>query len=159
MKKALNVLTWNVKNYFWNHDKISDYDVLQYREALVKKLKKKCTNKSEFDKAMRSEMTWQYWSRAEYELIIEVDENNRIYLKPWVGCVDSESVKTDVTDDSNFDWSGFAEKYIRQKGRDNSAKIDIWDQLEYRWDEFVTYVWTTRLKYERYDPKFYMENV
>jgi hypothetical protein len=155
MAKELNVLTWKVKNYFWNHDTVSDYDVLQYRADLVKKLKKKCANKSEFSEEMRREMMWQYWSRAEYEVIIEIDEDNRIWIKPWVGCTNPEEVKIDVTDDESFDWRGFAEKHLDRQIYKNKAKIDIWDQIEWCWDEFIDYLWYTRLRYERDDPKFH----
>lgn len=153
--KEFKPLTWIVKNYCINSNKFWDYDVLEYREKQIKQLKKKCTTKEEFDGAMRREMCYQYWSRAEYEVIIEIDDDNRIWLKPWVGCVDPECVKIDVTDDETFDWRGFAEKHIGSQIYKNVAKIDIWDQLLYRWDEFIDYLWCTRLKYERDDPKFH----
>ena len=154
-KREFKPLSWKVKNYLINSNKIWDYDVLKYREDQIKKLKKKCATKEEFAEEMRREMMWQYWSRCEYEVIIEIDENGRIWLKPWVGCVDSDSVKIDVTDDDSFDWRGFAEKHIGKQIYKNKAKIDVWDQLECRWDEFIDYLWHTRLRCERDDPKFH----
>lgn len=148
-KREFKPLTWKVKNYLINENKIWDYDVLEYREEQIKKLKKKCTTKEEFSEAIRREMMWQYWSRCEYEVIIEVDDDNRIWLKPWVGCTDPDSVKIDVTDDGRFDWRGFAEKYIGKQIYKNKAKIDIWDQLEYRLDDFIDYVWNYHHKYQR----------
>ena len=148
-KREFNPLTWKVKNYLINENKIWDYDVLKYREDQIKKLKKQCATKEEFAEAMRREMLWQYWSRCEYEVIIEIDDNNRIWLKPWVGCADPESVKIDVTDDESFDWKGFAAKYIGEQIYQNYAKIDVWNQLEFRWIEFIDYVWTYRHKYQR----------
>lgn len=156
-KRELKQLSWKVKNYLCNFNKIWDYDVLQYREDQIKKLKKRCATKEEFAEEMRREMMWQYWSRCEYEVIVEIDDDNRIRLKPWVGCIDPESVKIDVTDDENFDWRGFAEQHIGMQIYKNEAKIDIFNQLEYRWDEFIDYCWYTRLKYERDDPKFYRQ--
>lgn len=153
-KRECKPLTWNVKNYLVGTDKIWNYDVLKYREDQIKKLKKKCVTKEEFAEAMRREMMWQYWSRAEYKVIIEIDDNNRIWLGPWVGCKDPESVKIDVTDDEDFDWKSFANEHIGKQIYKNKAKIDIYDQLQWKWDEFIDYVWYTRLKYERYNPKF-----
>lgn len=153
-KREFKPLSWKVKNYSINSNKMWDYDVLKYREDQIKKLKKKCMTKEDFAKAMGREMRWQYWSRAEYEVIIEVDENGRIWLSPWVGCANPENVKIDVTDDESFDWRGFAEKHINNQIYKNEAKVDIWDQLEYRWTEFIDYLWYTHLPYERYDPKF-----
>ena len=155
-KREFKSLSWKVKNYLIGTNKIWDYDVLQYREGQIKKLKKKCATKEEFAEAMWREMRWQYWSRAEYEVIIEIDDN-RIWLSPWVGCRNPDEVKIDVTDDENFDWRGFAKKHIGSQIYKNQAKIDIWDQLEWRWDEFIDYCWYTHLKYERDNPKFHRE--
>jgi hypothetical protein len=153
-KRKFTSLSWKVKNHSINGNRLWDYDILKYREDLIKKLKKKCATKEEFAENMRREMMWQYWSRAEYEVIIEIDDN-RIWLKPWIGCKNPDEVKINVTDDENFDWRGFAERHIGKQIYKNKAKIDIWDQLEYRWDEFIDYLWYTRLKYERDDPKFH----
>lgn len=155
MKREFKQLSWKVKNYSINDNKLWDYDVLKYREDLIKKLKKKCATKEEFAEKMRREMCWQYWSRCEYEVIIEIDDDNRIWLKPWVGCKNPDEVKIDVTDDENFDWRGFAEKHIGKQIYKNKAKIDIFDQLQWKWDEFIDYLWYTRLKYERDDLKFH----
>ena len=154
-KREFKPLTWKVKNYLINENKIWDYDILKYREDQIKKLKKKCTTKEEFAEATRREMMWQYWSRCEYEVIIEIDDNNRIWLKPWVGCRNPDEVKIDVTDDQSFDWRGFANEHIGKQIYKNEAKIDIFDQLQWRWNEFIDYCWYTRLKYERDDPKFH----
>ena len=151
------MLSWKVKNYSISHGSPYDYDVLKYRQDDIKKLKKKCATKEEFAEAMRREMMRQYWSRSEYEVIIEIDEANRIWLKPWCGCINPDEEAIDVTDDASFDWRGFAEKHIDRQIFKNKAKIDIWDQIEYRWDEFIDYLWYTRLKYERDDPKFHIE--
>ena len=149
MKKEFSPFAWKVKNYLINENHIWDYDVLKYREDEIKKLKKKCVTKEEFADEIRREMMCQYWSRCEYEVVIEIDDDNRIWLSPWVGCKDPESVKIDVTDDENFDWRGFANLHIGKQVYKNKAKIDIWDQISYKWPEFVDYVWNYRHKYQR----------
>ena len=149
MKREFKPFTWKVKNYLINENKIFDYDVLKYREDMVKKLKKKCSTKDEFSEEMRREMMYQYWSRCEYEVIIEVDENNRIWLCPWVGCRNQESVKIDVTDDNDFDWNAFAKHHINKQIYKNKAKIDIYDQLQWRWQDFIDYCWNYRHKWQR----------
>lgn len=154
-KREFKPLTWKVKNYLINENKIWDYDVLKYREDQIKKLKKQCVSKEEFAEAMRREMMWQFWSRCEYEVIIEVDDDNHIWLKPWVGCRNPDEVKIDVTDDQNFDWRSFANEHIGKQIYKNEAKIDIFDQLQWKWREFIDYCWHTRLRYERDNPKFH----
>lgn len=157
MKKEFETLSWFVTNYDCNADKIEYYDVLKYREDFIKKLKKKCTTKEEFSEKMRSEFRWQYWSRCEYELIVEVTEDERVLLKPWVGCRDAEKATVDVTDRKDFDWRSFAEYHIGKQIYKNEAKIDVYSQLEWSWNKFIDYCWHNRLKYERDNPKFYKQ--
>ena len=138
---------WLVTNFDCNKQKIEKYNILRYHEEEIKKLKKKYPIKEEFEKELKIKCMSQYWSRAEYEVIIFIDENGRVYLKPWCGCRD-DNYKIDVTDETDFDWKGFAEKHINTK-YGSEAKIDVWDQLEYRWDEFVDYVWNYHHKWQR----------
>lgn len=147
MKRVDTNFSWLVTNFDCNKQKIEKYNVLRYREEDIKKLKKKYPTKEEFEKELRIKCMSQYWSRAEYEVIIFIDENSRVYLKPWCGRRDS-NYKIDVTDETDFDWKGFAEKHINQK-YGQEAKIDVWDQLEYRWNEFVDYVWNYHHKWQR----------
>ena len=147
MKRIDTNFSWIVTNFNCNKQKIEKYDILRYREEEIKKLKKKCPTKEEFEKELRTKCMSQYWSRAEYEVIIFIDENSRVYLKPWCGCRDS-NYKIDVTDKTDFDWKGFAEKHINPK-YGPEAKIDVWDQLEYRWGEFVDFVWNYHHKWQR----------
>ena len=152
MRRA-ETLSWKVKIFDCNAQKIKDYDILKgHYKDFVKKLKKKCATREEFSKAMDREMMWMFWARAEWELILELENDNHIWLGPWVGCREPEAVRIDVTKDTSFDWQGFSKKQIINY--QNCAKIDVYDQLKYRWDDFIAYLWTTRQKYERWDPKF-----
>ena len=150
-----NQLKWLVKNFNCNKQVVEDYDVLQYREDHIKSLKKKCRTREEFSEKLNREMMSQYWSRSEYELIVELSDNNSVFLSPWCGCREPEKVKVDVTNDTSFDWCGFAEKHINRQIYRDKAKIDIYEQLIYRWEDFVDYCWSTKLKYERDDVKFH----
>ena len=151
MKEA-KTLSWKVKVFDCNAQRIKDYDILKgHYKDFVKKLKKKCATKEEFSKAMDHEMMWMFWSRSEWELVVELDENNRIWLNPWVGCREPENVRIDVTHDTSFDWQGFISTLHLYN---NCEKIDVYDVLKYRWDEFITYLWTTRQRYEHWHPKF-----
>lgn len=149
MKQEFKPMTWLVKNFDCNAQKIKDYDVLKYKEDEIKKLKKKCTTKEEFAEKLRREFQWQYWSRAEYELIIELTEDGRVLLKPWVCCRDEENATIDVTDDTTFDWKGFAVEHISKQIFKNKAKVDVFSQLDYVWDDFISYCWNYHHKYQR----------
>lgn len=147
------MLVWNVKRYDCNADLIRDYNVLKYKEDFIKKQKKKCTNKEEFSEALKLEFRWQYWSRSEYELIIELT-GGRVILSPWCGCREPAKAAIDVTDDPNFDWLGFAEYHVDKQLYREKAKIDIFNQLQWKWDEFIDYCWYTKLPYQRDHEKF-----
>ena len=149
MKKEVKPFSWIVKIFDCNAQKIKDYDILKYREDDIKKLRKKYTTKEEFAEALRRECMYRFWSKAEWELIIECIEDSRVILRPWCGCYNPDEVKIDVTDDTSFDWQGFAAKHIKKQIFKNKAKIDVWDQIEYRWDEFVEYVWEYHHKWQR----------
>ena len=154
MKQAFKLMAWFVKYFDCNKQEIVDYNILKHRESDIKKMKKNSETKEIFAEKLNSEFRWRFWSRAEWEMIVEITEDNRILLKPWVGFYDIETAIVDVTDDKVFDWKGFAETHVKHKNR---AKIDIYDQLMYgdNWERLVTYLWTTRLKYERDHPKFH----
>ena len=153
--KPVQTLVWKVKYFNCNSQKIEDYNILKgHYTDFVKKLKKKCANKAEFSEAMDREMRWMFWSRAEWELILEVDEDKHLWLSPWVGCREPEQARIDVTNNKDFNWQDFL---ATQWLYNNSVKIDVYDQLKFNWDEFINLLWHTRLKYERYDIKFSWE--
>ena len=155
MKTEFKPLSWKVKNFNVNRQVIEDYDILKYREDLIKKLKKECATKEEFAEKLHSECMYHFWSKCEYELIIEITDEERILLKPWAGCRDEEKAAIDVTNDMSFDWKGFAMEHIKKQVYKNEAKIDVYSQLKYVWDKFVDYTWHYRHKYQRDNPKFH----
>ena len=97
-------------------------------------------------------MMWMFWGRCEWELILELDDDDLIWLIPWAGCREPEKVSIEVGADNTFDWLGF----LRTKNLNinDQVKIDVYDQLKYRWEDFITYLWTTRQKYARWNKKF-----
>lgn len=139
-------MEWLVYYCDWNKDKIEPINILggSYVNSEIKKIKKKNKSIDEFATALMHEMKYHYWSRCEWELIIKISEDNKVYLLPWCGCKNPESAKIEVTDDFSFDWLGFAQEHISQQIYLKEAKIDVWDQLEYRWDDFVSYCWNTK---------------
>ena len=134
-------MKWTVKRFDHFSLSIEDYDLLLDFKEYILKLKKKKLSREEFAKEIKSELMYHYWSRWEYELFIEKGNDGRIYLLPHSGGRDKDTTFLDVTDDTSFDWKGFAEMHINKQIYGNKAKIDIWNQIEYRFDEFVSYCW------------------
>lgn len=137
-KQKSEPLSWIVKKYDFNKNVIEDYNVFKYREDFVKKLKKKYRDKDTFAKEMKSEMMYHYWSGCEYELVMKYTESGRVILSPRIGCRNPEAVEIDVTDNNDFDWKGFAAEN-EKKSREGEIVIDIWDQIKYRFDDFINY--------------------
>ena len=139
-------MEWIVYNFNINKQKIETYDIFKHWNfcEYAKKAMKKFKTKEEFAEQLKRELMYYFWSRSEYELVIEVTENNNVFLNPWVGCREPEKVRIDVTNNTDFDWVNFAKKHIKKQIYGNKAKIDIFDQVNYVWDEFVEYCWNNR---------------
>ena len=125
-------MKWTVKHYDYNIPAITDYDLFPYFEEFLLKLKKQKLTREEFAKEIKSELMYHYWSKCEYEIFIEKENDGRIYLLPHCGGREKDVAFLDVTDDTSFDWKGFAEMHIKMQIYGNKAKIDIWNQIEYR---------------------------
>ena len=76
-------------------------------------------------------------------------EDDRIVLIPWCGCINPNEAEIDVTNDPTFDWKSFAELHISKQIYKDEAKIDIYSQIEFVWDKFVTYCWEYKHKWQR----------
>lgn len=136
-------MKWNVYYYDINQNKITTYNVFDhyYFIKYFKEILKECKGDKEcFADRIKSELRYYFWSRSEWELIIEITENNRILLIPWCGCRNPQDVKIDVTEDTSFDWRSFAEYHIGRQIFDNNAKIDVYNQIMFNWDAFLEYV-------------------
>lgn len=134
-------MEWTVKHYDYCKRAIADYDLFPYFEEFLLKLKKKKLPRDEFAKEIRRELMYHYWSKCEHELFIEIDKNGRIFLNSHFGARRDDVPVLDVIDDDSFDWKGFAEKHIKMQIFGDKAKIDIWCQIEHRFDEFISYCW------------------
>lgn len=103
----------------------------RFFEAVSKQLKA-CDTKEEFADKLGSELMYYFWSKCAYEVLLE-EKDDRIVMKTWAGYKDFE---LDVTDNQDFDWRRFyKEKRKEQTGE--CIKIDVYDQVMYRYDEFV----------------------
>ena len=150
-KETRPPFSWITLLHDFNADAVRPYDVLARREDFIKKLKKKCTTKEEFAEALDREFMYQYWSRCEYEMILYV-ENDRVYLEPWVG--DFREGRVDITDGTTLDWPAFANKLLESPWTDKETgrkyvKFDTYDQIKFKFDELIDFVWNYKHKYER----------
>ena len=136
---------WTAMYYNCNAKRFESYNVLDYREDFVKKLKKKVTSKEEFTQKMKSELIYSFWSKCEWEVIL-TNKDGRIIMSPWVG---PEDITLDVTDREDFNWVDFFNKQAEHYINKTEIKIDIWDQIFYKWDSFIDYCWNFHHKWQR----------
>lgn len=147
-------LTYKVKIFDFNSNTIKDYDIGNNYYTFIKTSKKKASSISEFSEILRRKFMHIFWSRCEYELLLKL-QNNEIILYPWVGSKNPEEASLNVTTSSDFDWHAFIQYLQEQQNGNNEVfKFNIYDQLMFKWNELIDYFWYTRLKYERYNPKF-----
>ena len=133
-------MEWQVYNRDFNSDKFYKMNIFhhcRFEKDAMKHLNN-CKNKKEFSGKIASELRYYFWSKCEYEVVI-TKKNNRIIMTSWVGNKDTE---LDVTDDKDFDWLNFYEKMEQKytKHRD-SIKIDVYEQVNYKFQDFVDYCW------------------
>lgn len=144
-------MKWDVYYYNFNANKIESFNILDhwsFREY-TKKAAKKLKTKEEFAEQLKSELRYYFWSKAEYELIIEITEDNHIFLIPWCGCRNPEEVKIEinpVVTEDGFNWLEFARLHTERQRYKNKAKIDIYDQVMFNWDKFVDWCWDNKKK-------------
>ena len=140
-KQFENSFSWNVKRYEFNRKTIEDFDVITYICGFISKLKRQTVDKDTFAKKLFGEMKFRFCRKSEFEIGIEIANDGRIILKPWFGHEGPNDAKLDVTDNIGFDWKGFAERYKSLNNNKNEFTIDVWNQLSYRWEDFVTCCW------------------
>lgn len=153
MKTVMHPFIWNVLLHDCNTRSVKVYNVLSMRrEDYIKKLKKKCATKEEFIELLDKDLCHQFQSRSEYEMILYL-ENDRVYLGPPCGTFKEDRIN--ITDCDTLDWPAFANDMLTKctwHNKESSidyAKFDIYDQIHFRFEEFMDFVWNYRHKYQR----------
>jgi len=93
-KKAFS---WKVILHECNGDKIVVHDVLAYKKDAIKKMRRQSSSIEEFEDKLSTMMASQYWSRAEYEVVVHA----------W--CGGDAELKIDVYDQLKLNWDKFVE--------------------------------------------------
>lgn len=133
-------ITYCTYIYNINVHKIEKFNIFRHGSftQYVYKAARNCKDKADFAKAIRRELLYYFWSKSEYELIIKLTDDNRVFLYPWCGNSNPDNEKIEVTSDY---WLNFAKSLINRQIYTNEAKIDIYDQVVFQFDEFIEYVW------------------
>lgn len=143
-------MEWYAYYYNSNKRKIELYNIFNHGifktniKALISEYKSNKITKEEFTKEVRQNLMYYFWSKCEWEVLIkkDTDDNNntKIYLSPWIGSKNPEEESIDITNDNLIDWISFADKHIKNQTSNNSAKIDVYDQIYYSFNTFIDYL-------------------
>lgn len=134
-------MEWFVYNYNINKHEIEAFNIFRHGSftQYIYRAARNCKDKADFAKAIRGELRYYFGSKSEYELIVRLTDDDRVFLLPWCGSSDPENEKVEVTDDH---WRDFAKLHIKRQQHTNEAKIDIYNQVMFRFYEFVNYCWS-----------------
>ena len=118
------MLSWNVLLEDFNRKEIVLYDIFKggHFETIAKGLKKKTSSKEEFAEEFRIKLMSRFWSRSEYEVVVT----------SWPPYIEKEELARLNQEDV---------KYRTNVNLSVGRKIDIYDQLQMNWNQFIDYVW------------------
>lgn len=141
-KKKVEDLQWYVYRYNINADKIEPFNIFCHWKLCedLEKSRKKYKTRDKFVEQLRRELKYYFWSRSEYELIVQFTKDDHVYLTPWCGCRKPEEAQIEVTNELGIDWQLFAASHVIKQTYGNKAKIDIYEQVMCNWNEFCNYV-------------------
>lgn len=139
MAKTKFKYEWLVLNYNETSGLFEAYNILEYRQDFIKKLKKKYPDFDEFKERLRQDMFYHYCSKSEFEMIIELREGDQVFIRPWVGLSKSGSAEINITYNKMLDWVSFAKHHIEKQIFGDRAKVDIFNQIDWRLDELARY--------------------
>lgn len=88
---------YNVFYYNMNKKTIETVNVIKYMLPFIKKLRQTDMTRDEFDREVKSEVMYEFWSKAEWEIIIS----------GWCGD-GNEETKIDVYDQIIANWEVFS---------------------------------------------------
>ena len=126
-------MIWNVYHCRVSTGEVVEYNIFDHYKFCedVKKLMKKKLPKEEFAEALRRELSYYFWAKCEWEVLvtrfpgyIEQEQINKL-MDEWDKC---------RRDNGHYPYAS----HVEIKG---SKKVDIYSQVRLNWQAFVDYVW------------------
>lgn len=128
-------LQWNVFNYNINKNEIEVFNIFDHGRFCkdVKDSLKKCETKEEFSTQLKRNLTYYYWAKCEWEVIVT----------SWPPRINAEEFER-LTDESEkfHKEHGIYPPYSMYVNLCVGKKVDIYSQVMLNFDIFVDYVWS-----------------
>jgi len=149
------MLCWNVYCSNFNSGEIKVFNIFNhwsFYEACLKAKKKFKDDREGFEKEVRSWLTYFFWSKCEYEIILDhwpdgewselrktmtVSEMCDMFKSAGLEC-DSWHINEKIMD-KDVDL-----KVYPGWNRFRKEKIDVYEQVMNNWDIFIDYLWNNR---------------
>ena len=149
------MLCWNVYIGDFNSGEIKKYNIFnhwRFYEDCVKAKKKFKDNKDGFAAEVKSSLMYYYWSKCEWEIILDHwpdGENYALRTSMKLGTLSKALRDADVDFPTPEQCSRNPDSdiMIRVYGPNNRfkrMKIDVFDQVANNWDAFIDYLWEHR---------------
>jgi hypothetical protein len=126
-------LSWKVLREDFNKGTIEYYDIFKggHWQEIIESLMHSCKSKEEFSAELRKKLMYQYWSRSEYEVVVTS-------WPPYIKVENIEEMKSEVEKhNSECNW----EQVRISPTLTVAKKIDVFEQLNMNWEQFINYVW------------------
>ena len=129
-------MVWNVYRRNFNTKELEKYNVFShwsFRESLERMAKRRL-NRENFDKHLRREVMYYFWSKCEWEVIIT----------SWPAYITSEELtRLNKELEEERQRYGRNPRILNVRLREGD-KIDVYNQLMLNWELFSEYVWNHR---------------
>ena len=146
-----NMLCWNVYCGDFNGGEIKVYNLFNhwaFYNACVKAKKKFKEDYAGFEKEIRSNLMYYFWSKCEWEIILDHWPSGEFYD------MRSETTVGELTDKGivrlgERSWQPKPEvevsvRVFPKNNRFKQLKIDVYQQVMNNWDIFINYLWENR---------------
>lgn len=147
-EKQLDKLEWYAYYYQFDFEsrQIQRFNIFEHRcflEDTKKNARKNRHNPEAFLYQLKKDLIYYYWCKAEWELVVCIDDTGKIQLRPWTAS--DTGLFLDVSNDKSFNWNDFANYAIEKKSSKqcNEVKIDVYDQIMFNWKPFTQYMLST----------------
>lgn len=146
------MLCWNVYVSDFNSGEIVTYNVFNhwaFYESCVKAKKKFKDDREAFAKEVRSNLMYYFWSKCEWEIILNHwpdGEKYEMRKDMTVGQLRDamRGVGVDYPDSHISEDCEVSVRVYLKHNRFKSEKIDVYDQVMANWDIFIDYLWNNR---------------